>query len=127
MQTHNLCTHPHTQQKNVPFTDYFELEPVQSYYKSLPLEDFMEQLAPDHWPPSKRTGYCYRPAGMLKENDCEMKYGNPFGPFWNEFDVEFIDSNFTRLSYDVYFEQIRKLWEIRYEGVIYLFMLVCLL
>ena len=51
---------------------------------------------------------------MLKDNDCEMKYGNPFGPFWNEFDVEFVDSNFTRLSYDVYIEQIRTLWETRY-------------
>ena len=34
-------------QRNVPFTEWFQLEPVQSYYKSIPLEVFMERLAPE--------------------------------------------------------------------------------
>ncbi len=101
----------HTHQKNVRFTDWFELEPVQSYHKAILMEDFLEQLAPTHWPPSQRTGYCYRATGMANENDCEMKYGNPFGPFWEELGVDFVDSNFTGLGYDVRMDFVRNQWE----------------
>ena len=100
-------------QHNVPFTDWFELEPVQSYHKSLPLEDFMEQLAPKKWPPGNRTGYCYRPSTFNKDSDvesCEMKYGNPFGPFWDEFNIDFDNSEFTRLTYSIEMEFVYKQW-----------------
>ncbi|XP_064393051.1 GDP-fucose protein O-fucosyltransferase 1-like isoform X2 [Halichondria panicea] len=102
--------------KNVRFTDWFELEPVQSYHKAILMEDFLEQLAPTHWPPSQRTGYCYRATGMANENDCEMKYGNPFGPFWEELGVDFVDSNFTSLGYDVRMDFVRNQWETKYPA-----------
>ena len=47
-------------QANVPFSEWFDIEPVESYHKALPLEDFMAQLAPQHWPEGQRIGYCYR-------------------------------------------------------------------
>ncbi len=75
------------------------------------MEDFLEQLAPTHWPPSQRIGYCYRASAMVIENDCEMKYGNPFGPFWEELGVDFIGSDFTSLGYDVRMDYVRKQWE----------------
>ena len=75
----------------------------------------MEQLAPEKWPPGNRTGYCYKPSSFNKKPDdtiesCEMKYGNPFGPFWNEFNVEFDKSEFTHLTYMVELDSIYKLW-----------------
>ena len=77
----------------------------------------MEQLAPERWPPGNRTGYCYKPSDFNKESNvqsCEMKYGNPFGPFWNEFNVEFDRSEFTGLTYSVEVPSVYKMWMDRY-------------
>ena len=41
----------------VPFTEYFELEPLLTYHKVLPMEDFMEHIAPSIWPPNQRKGF----------------------------------------------------------------------
>ena len=105
-------TQTHTPQRNVPFTEWFQLAPVQSYHKSLPLEDFLSQLAPEKWPPGNRTGYCYR-ALDPSSNDCEMKSGNPFGPFWDELGVDFDFSEFTGLGYDVNYDFVLKQWQTR--------------
>jgi len=42
----------------VPFTQYFKLEPLLAYHKVIPMEDFMENVAPKIWPAGKRTGNC---------------------------------------------------------------------
>lgn len=47
--------------------------------------DFMKDLAPSHWPPGNRTGVCYGKPGR----ECQMKEGNPFGPFWDGLGVDF--------------------------------------
>ena len=108
----HVHTHTHSPQRNVPFTEWFQLAPVQSYHKSLPLEDFLSQLAPEKWPPGNRTGYCYR-ALDASSNDCEMKSGNPFGPFWDELGVDFDLSEFTGLGYDVNYDFVLKQWQTR--------------
>ena len=75
---------------------------MQQYHRALPLEDFMTQLAPTHWPPGNRTGYCYGPTRFSEnKEDCEMKYGNPFGPFWDAFSVDFDGSVFTQMTYQI--------------------------
>ena len=65
------------------------MEAVQEYHKSLPLEDFLLAFGNKNWPPESRIGYCY---GHRKQNGdgCEMKKGNPFGPFWDELGVDFV-------------------------------------
>ena len=71
----------------------FKSDVVNNYHKSLPLEDFLKTFGSSHWPANDRTGYCYRArSGSSDINDCQMKYGNPFGPFWDDLGV-----NFSRL------------------------------
>lgn len=69
------------------------------------MEIFMEKLAPSIWPPSKRVSFCYMERKGLdgsSGNGCNAKDGNPFGPFWNTFNVDFSDSTFYEpLNYDV--------------------------
>ena len=101
-------------QGNIPFTEWFQLEPIQSYHKSLPMEDFLSQLAPQKWPPGKRTGYCYPPINP-ESHDCEMKNGNPFGPFWSDLGVDFDSSEFAQLGYDVDDPYMLKIWQERYS------------
>lgn len=104
-------------QQNVPFSDFFELEPVRAYHRILPLHDFMAEFAPTYWPPGNRTGYCYGPSPHSDhQEDCSMKQGNPFGPFWDEFSVEFDNSVFTRLSYQIAHSSILKMWHEKYPA-----------
>ena len=61
------------QQKNVPFSEFFQVEPLQSYHRVISAEDFMKHLAPTHWPKGTRRGYCWLPPGSDKK--CIMKVG----------------------------------------------------
>lgn len=59
----------------------------------------MENLAPQVWPIESRIGFCWLPADRPK-SDCQMKEGNPFAPFWNEFNINFVDTDTYQLNYD---------------------------
>lgn len=71
--------------KNIPFNEWFKVEPLEEYHRVILAEDFMAELASEHWPVGKRTGFCYAPRG----GTCEMKNGNPFTNFWDEYGVDF--------------------------------------
>lgn len=71
------------------------------------MEQFMLQLSRDHWPPSKRYGYCRVP---LDDSGCGLKHGSPFGSFWDEFGVEFVSSVYTGLAYDVHIPAVANDW-----------------
>lgn len=96
----------------MPFTDYFDLSVMQSYHKTIPMEQFMEELAPLVWPPGRRAGYCYGKDGA----GCpRMKDGNPFGPFWDHFNINF-DTYYT---YMLHYETLQdagnaKRWHSQY-------------
>jgi peptide-O-fucosyltransferase len=51
-----------------------------------------------------------------KSDDCNAKDGNPFGPFWDNFNIDFVKSEFfTPLTYDVEFGDTVEQWNQRYE------------
>lgn len=82
-----LVVPPFRTYKNVPYSDWFKLEEISKFHRSISAEDFMEHIAPDHWPLEERQGFCW---GV--ESECNMNRGNPYGLFWKELGVD----EFTR-------------------------------
>lgn len=73
----------------------------------------MGQLAPNIWPPEKRIAFCFSTRGT--SHGCNAKEGNPFGPFWDTFDVDFVGSEFYGpLHYDVYHHDMADKWNKQY-------------
>lgn len=97
----------------VPFDTYFKVEPFLKFHKVMTMENFMKNLAPKIWPPENRIAFCYTARG--DGNGCNAKEGNPFGPFWDTFDVNFVDSEFYGpLHYDIYHHNMSTKWNEKY-------------
>ncbi|UYV73440.1 O-fut1 [Cordylochernes scorpioides] len=100
-------------QIQVPFNTYFKVEPLLKYHRVMLMEKFMSEVAPKVWPEGQRKGFvlkslyvgcpafCYMSRG--DNGECNAKEGNPFGPFWDTFNVSFDGSEFYGpLHYDIY-------------------------
>ncbi|XP_067678470.1 GDP-fucose protein O-fucosyltransferase 1-like [Haliotis asinina] len=85
--------------KNIPFDEWFKVGPLEEYHHVILAEDFMADLAPTHWPPEKRHGWCWM-LSSDKDQVCKMKEGNPFGPFWDGLNVDFVDYVIYNIGYD---------------------------
>ncbi|NP_001091922.1 protein O-fucosyltransferase 1 precursor [Strongylocentrotus purpuratus] len=101
---------------NIPFTDWFQFEPMLEFYPRLiTMETFMEELAPMYWPESERRGYCW--LYLNSDAQCEMKRGNPFGPFWDGFGINFAEEHkfeifsHADLSNTQDMEKIKEHWD----------------
>lgn len=95
--------------KNVPFSDFFQVEPLQTYHRVILAEDFMKHLAPTHWPKGTRRGYCWLPP--RSDRKCIMKEGNPFKPFWDELEVDFDEKIVYHLGIHVQDPYEREQWQ----------------
>ncbi|XP_033103515.1 GDP-fucose protein O-fucosyltransferase 1-like [Anneissia japonica] len=96
----------------VPFDKYFQVEPLRMFHKVITMEKFMEEIAPVLWPPGNRIGICFR----FRDGDtCAMKEGNPFGPFWDNFNIDFDNyRSYQPLSYSTNQHNIREKWDERF-------------
>lgn len=99
----------------VSYDTYFQVEPLKQFHRVITMEQFMEKLAPKIWPPSQRISFCYMSRASEGSN-CNAKEGNPFGPFWDHFNVDFVGSEFHNpLSFDITSGET-KLWKQRYPA-----------
>ncbi|XP_071948463.1 GDP-fucose protein O-fucosyltransferase 1-like [Antedon mediterranea] len=92
----------------IPFDKYFQVEPLKKFHRVITMEKFMKEIAPVIWPPGERTGICY----VFRDNGkCPMKEGNPFGPFWDNFKIEFDNHrSYQPLSYSTQYSNIKEKW-----------------
>lgn len=116
-----------TRSRQVPFDTYFDVSRVQEHHTALLMHDFMRDLAPAVWPLEKRVSFCYMERSPLSSGktdpeavplrSCNAKVGNPFGPFWDEFQIDFVGSEFFGpLNYDVHHGEAATLWTERFPA-----------
>ncbi|KXJ14782.1 GDP-fucose protein O-fucosyltransferase 1 [Exaiptasia diaphana] len=104
-----LALPPWRTYRNIPFTDFFQIAPLQNYHRVILLEDFLRELAPKYWPVGNRKGYCWLPPGSGA--DCKMKDGNPFYQFWDELGVNFDDSIVFNIGFTVEDSYVLEEWQ----------------
>jgi peptide-O-fucosyltransferase len=80
-----LVVPPFRTYKNIPYKEWFKLEKLAEYHRIISAEDFMEHIAPKHWPAEERFAFCWMGD---KQTKCGMKEGNPFYNFWDELGVD---------------------------------------
>lgn len=99
----------------VPFDTYFKVDALKAYHRVVTMEYFMLNIAPTLWPVGKRLVFCYSSRG--EGSDCHAKEGNPFGPFWDTFNVDFDDSVFYYpLHYDVHHHNQVEKWNEKFPA-----------
>ena len=82
------------------------------------MDDFMKHVAPKVWPKGKRTVLCFSFRG--DDKSCQAKEGNPFGPYWDRFGIDFDRSEiFKPLSYDLTYGDHKIEWKKKFTHMQY--------
>nr|XP_034828756.1 GDP-fucose protein O-fucosyltransferase 1 isoform X2 [Maniola hyperantus] len=101
----------------VPFDTYFNIDTLHQYNHVITMKAFMENIALVTWPPQNRISFCYTQRIGEIDNSCNAKSGNPFGPFWDTFDIDFVKSEFYGpLHYDAHNNKVMEAWTQKYPS-----------
>ncbi|XP_045763017.1 GDP-fucose protein O-fucosyltransferase 1 isoform X1 [Maniola jurtina] len=101
----------------VPFDTYFNIDTLHQYTHVITMKAFMENIAPVVWPPQNRISFCYTQRIGEIDNSCNAKSGNPFGPFWDTFGIDFVKSEFYGpLNYDAHNDKVMESWTQKYPS-----------
>lgn len=99
----------------VPFDNYFNIGDLEAFHDVITMEQFMEEVAPVIWKPEQRISFCYTQRSGGELNGCNAKYGNPFGPFWDTFNIDFVKSEFyAPFNYDIHNIDMKLKWKTKY-------------
>lgn len=112
----HLVEYPHGRASDqIPFQKYFQVEPLRKYTKVFLMDDFMENIADEIWPQGQRIAFCYQ--FRDGENSCKAKDGNPFGPFWDRFNIDFDhNAKFGPLGFDMDYGFHKSAWVNNFPG-----------
>ncbi|XP_059048871.1 GDP-fucose protein O-fucosyltransferase 1 [Achroia grisella] len=100
----------------VPFDTYFRVDLLKQYHSVITMNYFMEHIASTLWPKDKRISFCYTKRGQ-EGTSCNAKSGNPFGPFWDSFNIDFVGSEFYGpLNYDAHNVVMMEKWKLKYSS-----------
>lgn len=100
----------------IPFNTYFNVTHLKTCHKVILMEEFMKEIASNVWPPEYRIAFCYSPRGNT--TTCNPKEGNPFGPFWDTYNIDFVGSEFYGpMHYDMYHGDMSNQWKKKYPVV----------
>ncbi|VDN94052.1 unnamed protein product [Brugia pahangi] len=112
----------HERKQAVNFDKYFLVKPLRNFHKMIVMREFIKKIAPDVWPLSERKAFCWQPRQSIydrkKPSGCHAKEGNPFGPFWDYSNINFVDdvyyaSDFSEAHF-IDSVSVRKKWEERF-------------
>lgn len=70
----------------IEFNRWFKVKPLMTFHRVVTMKQFMNEFSPRVWPAGMRTAFCY---SFRDGKSCAMKDGNPFGPFWDHFNIDF--------------------------------------
>ena len=96
-----------------PYSSYFKLSALEAYLPVISMEKFMSSHSETIWPSGHRDVLCYQARG--DSPGCNAKEGNPFGPFWDTFNIDFDGSQFFGpLSFDTKQANVANQWNTRF-------------
>ncbi|XP_072936509.1 GDP-fucose protein O-fucosyltransferase 1 [Epargyreus clarus] len=101
--------------RQVPFDTYFDVNSLKQYHRVITMELFMAEIAPTIWPPENRISFCYTQRMGEHDKSCNAKSGNPFGPFWDTYNIDFAGSEFYGpMNYDAHDSVMMGKWKRKY-------------
>ena len=104
----------------MPFDTYFDVASLEKCHRVVTMDNFFRDFAASLWPTNKRVSFCYTERRAIGDQGsgggaCNAKNGNPFGPFWDTFGVDFVASEtYGPLHYDVQATNVADDWNDRY-------------
>lgn len=110
--------------KQIAFDSYFRVDSVNEFHRAVTMEYFFRHIAEKLWPNNKRIAFCYQKrkshgvgAGAA-DDACASKSGNPSGPFWEHYGVDFVGAELhAPLLYDtVRVPDLSRKWSKRYPA-----------